>query len=224
MKTSKGLLCAAAAAALALGAWATSSARAAVMINEVDYDQPSFDTAEFIELAGNAGTNLSGWSLELVNGATDTVYSTIALPNFTIPNDTGDGWGFFVLGRPSVANNDMDLGADGSVQNGAPDGIRLLSPSSTVVQYMTYEGTMTGSTDDVPAGTSDDGVAVDGGLSKIGTGMAPGDFTWAAQTITPGAINTGQTLVPEPASAGAVLTVGLGALLRRRRRDRRRRD
>src|ERR671928_182837 len=43
---------------------------AGLVINEIDYDQPGTDTAEFIELKNNGanGVNLDPYSLVLVNG------------------------------------------------------------------------------------------------------------------------------------------------------------
>ncbi|MGZ8869334.1 MAG: endonuclease, partial [Thermoanaerobaculia bacterium] len=40
----------------------------AVFINEFHYDNTGGDTGEFIEIAGPAGTNLTGYVIELYNG------------------------------------------------------------------------------------------------------------------------------------------------------------
>ena len=53
-----------------------------VFINEIHYDNDGVDVGEAIEIAGPAGTNLSGWTLVLYNGATGAVYDTIILTNF----------------------------------------------------------------------------------------------------------------------------------------------
>ena len=52
-----------------------------LVINEIDYDQPSTDTAEFIEIRNNGSSpvDLAGWTLELVNGNGGSVYNTIDL-------------------------------------------------------------------------------------------------------------------------------------------------
>jgi hypothetical protein len=42
---------------------------ATVFINEFHYDNTGGDTGEFIEIAGPAGTDLTGWSIVLYNGA-----------------------------------------------------------------------------------------------------------------------------------------------------------
>lgn len=60
-----------------------------IVINEVDYDQPGTDTAEFIELknVGTSSIDLTGWNLQLVNGAVTTspaIYTTLALAPVTL--------------------------------------------------------------------------------------------------------------------------------------------
>src|SRR5262245_52167181 len=56
-----------------------------VFINEIHYDNVGTDTAEAIEIAGPAGTDLSGWTLVLYNGANGLVYHIRAL-NGVIPD------------------------------------------------------------------------------------------------------------------------------------------
>src|SRR5918994_4684073 len=74
-------------AALALPA-AAPAASSTLVINEIDYDQPGGDTAEFVELKNvSAGTiELDPYSLELVNGngGGASVYRTINLPAFQL--------------------------------------------------------------------------------------------------------------------------------------------
>ena len=60
-----------------------------VWINEFHYDNSSTDTGEFVEVAGNAGTSLSGWTVLGYNGNGGGVYSTVNL-NGTLPDqDSG---------------------------------------------------------------------------------------------------------------------------------------
>ena len=50
-----------------------------VFINEIHYDNDSTDANEAIEIAGPAGTDLSGWTLVLYNGANRQSYNVRAL-------------------------------------------------------------------------------------------------------------------------------------------------
>jgi hypothetical protein len=45
-----------------------------VFVNEIHYDNTGTDSGEAIEIAGPVGTDLSGWSLVLYNGASGASY------------------------------------------------------------------------------------------------------------------------------------------------------
>lgn len=47
-----------------------------VFINEFHYDNDGTDTGEAIEIAGSAGTDLTGWDLVLYSSLDGTVYDT----------------------------------------------------------------------------------------------------------------------------------------------------
>ena len=107
-----------------------------IFINEIHYDNTGTDTREAIEIAGPAGTNLTGWSIVRYNAANDQVYTTPAANpagsdtlSGTIP-DLGGGYGV-------VTVNYLSNG----LQNGSPDGIALIDSASHVVQFLSYEGT-----------------------------------------------------------------------------------
>ena len=51
-------------------------ATAQVFINEIHYDNSGTDTGEAIEVAGPAGTDLTGWTIVLYNGSTGAVYGS----------------------------------------------------------------------------------------------------------------------------------------------------
>ena len=82
---------------LILAASAAIPAQAAVVINEVDYDQPGTDSTEYIELHNNGSSvvSLSGYTIQLVNGASGgaAVYLTMTLP----AGDTIAPGGFYVI-------------------------------------------------------------------------------------------------------------------------------
>jgi uncharacterized protein len=98
---------------------------AEVFINEIHYDTAGADVGEFIEIAGPAGTDLTGWSLVLYNGNGGVTYATIPLSG-VIPNQD-DGFGTRAFLTPGI-------------QNGAPDGVALVGPAGQVVQFLSYEG------------------------------------------------------------------------------------
>lgn len=121
------------------------SLSAQIYINEVDYDQPGTDDAEFIELVGPDGASLDGYAIVLVNGFNGTVYDSLDLTGRVIPNDNINGYGFFVVGAATVPNVDS-IPPSWTIQNGSPDGI-LLKLNGVVVDGFSYEGEITNNPD-----------------------------------------------------------------------------
>ncbi len=96
-----------------------------VKINEVDADQTSTDTMEFIELLSqNANQSLDGYIVVLYNGNGDTSYTTVDLNGFST-----DSNGFLIIGSDAVPGVDIPLGADNTIQNGA-DAIAIYQDSA----------------------------------------------------------------------------------------------
>ncbi|MCA9051256.1 MAG: hypothetical protein KDA89_21110, partial [Planctomycetaceae bacterium] len=154
-------------------------------INEIHYDNSGADTGEAVEIAGAAGTDLTGWTLVFYNGADGTLYRTENLSETLA--DLGSGFGVSVVNLPT----------DG-IQNGAPDGIALVNDLGEVIEFLSYEGSFT-AVDGPAAGmmSADIGVAESGttpvGFSLQRTGSGP-NYTWATEAAnTFGAINTGQS-------------------------------
>ena len=114
-----------------------------LVINEIDYDQPSVDSAEFIELynAGSSAVNLGDYTLTLMNGNNNTLYDSIALPSQSL--NPGD---YFVIcsGYGKTPNCDMvktNAPATGWIQNGSPDAVGLRENSSgNLIDAVSYEG------------------------------------------------------------------------------------
>jgi endonuclease I/chitodextrinase len=160
-------------------------------INEFHYDNTSTDAGEFFEIAGVAGTNLSGWTLIGYNGNGGTIYDTIFL-NGTL-SDQQAGFGtlsFNMLG----------------MQNGAPDGLALVDETGTLLEFISYEGVVN-AIEGVAAGMSSTDIGVfessatplGSSLQLAGTGAEAADFVWQVpQPHTSGAVNTGQTFVGIP--------------------------
>lgn len=181
--------------AAALGLLAQAAAAQSVFINEIHYDNSGTDTGEAIEIAGPAGTGLSGCSIVLYNGSNREVYGTTPLSG--VIADQQGGFGTVVV---NYATN--------GIQNGAPDGVALVGASDAVIQFLSYEGAFV-TADGAASGqaSSDIGVAESSGtaagdsLQLGGSGAVAGDFTWSgAAPATFGAVNTGQAFAGPPAA------------------------
>ncbi len=156
-----------------------------VWINEIHYDNSGADADEAVEIAGEAGTDLTGWSLLLYNGNNGTVYDSIALSG-TLTDQT-DGFGFNTI-FPSA------------VQNGAPDGMALVDNNGLVIQFLSYEGTFDATEGAANGMTSEDigvsqsSAALGFSMQLTGTGSSYADFTWDANLAsTYDAVNEGQS-------------------------------
>ena len=162
-------------------------------INEIHYDNTGKDTGEAIEIAGLAGTDLFGWALALYNGRNGTLYRTKLL-NGIIP-DQANGFGTIAFSFPR------------SIQNGSPDGIALVA-NGQVVQFLSYEGTLTAVGGPADSMTSTDirvaesnSTPVEFSLQLKGTGTAPSDFFWSIPTPSSfGAPNAEQVFGTDAAS------------------------
>ncbi len=173
-------------------AWAVPGSSSPVFINEFHYDNTGTDVNEFIEIAGPAGTDLSSFSLVLYNGSGGASYDTRTLSG-TIPNQD-DGFG--TVSVPYGSN---------VIQNGSPDGIALVQ-GSTVIQFLSYEGTFAATNGPANGQTSTDVVVSETGsetagqsLQRKGNGNTSGQFTFAPpEDDTPGAVNTGQDFTAAP--------------------------
>ncbi len=156
-------------------------------VNEFHYDNASTDREEGVEIAGAAGTDLSGWTLVAYNGSNGTTYKTVELSGVITDQQGGFGTLNFAIS---------------GLQNGSPDGFALVSNAGNIVQFLSYEGTVT-ATNGVAAGMSSTDVGVRESsstplgysLQLAGEGTQYSDFTWQSVAAnTTGAVNNGQTL------------------------------
>lgn len=173
-------------------------------INEIHYDNVGTDTDEFIEVVieNAASYNLADFTVTLYNGNGGATYGTpLNLSAFT-PGSIIDNFSFFSYTYTGTNN----------IQNGAPDGVTLSYQSILINgQFLSYEGSFVAAGGVANGITSTDiGVSETGSepvgqsLQLGGSGMSYAAFSWqAAQTATPGAINTGQAFsapLPEPSN------------------------
>lgn len=188
--TARRLLC----AAIALAPLAAS---AEVFINEIHYDNTGSDTGERIEVVATAGESLGTYRIYLYNGATPsaaTYYDNDLLPA-----------GSSVTCGGSVRIATLSYAANG-IQNGAPDAIALVNGGGQLVQFLSYEGTVTGSNGPAAGRTStnlpvaEDESPSNTSLQLGGSGNSYANFTWrASATQTFGACNNAQTFpAPNP--------------------------
>lgn len=131
------------------------------VINEVDYDQPGTDTAEFIEIfnPGVTDLDLTDLAVVLFNGQDKRQYRRVDLA--TANGGKLPGGKYLVIGVATIA-----VGADGirftpptsvwpasdAIQNGAPDGLALINTRTfEVLDRLSYEGSMVDAiTTDIP--------------------------------------------------------------------------
>lgn len=169
-----------------LGDGTTPAPPVALWINEIHYDNAGADRNEGVEVAGTAGLDLAGYTLVAYNGSDGAPYATVALSGTVDDEAAGIGAVWFDLT---------------GLQNGSPDGLALVDPAGAVVQFLSYEGTLTATSGPAAGLTSEDiGVAETSGTAKndalqlAGTGTAYRDFAWAApDRHTRGSVNRSQT-------------------------------
>ena len=143
-------------------------------VSELHYDNAGADAGEAFEVAGVAGTDLTGWSIVLYNGSGGITYGTAIALAGTIPSDCRARGGL-VFSAPGL-------------QNGAPDGFALVDAAGTVVEFLSYEGVITATN-----GPANGTTSTDIGVSQAGTEAAgrtlqrdsangawhgPADSTW----------------------------------------------
>jgi len=169
--------------------WGQSTSDA--WVNEIHYDNNGSDTGEGVEIVIRdiATYPLENWSVELYNGSNSTKYGTI---NFTTPTSQESRNGFTIAWKTK-----------NGIQNGAPDGLALVYNSSTLVQFLSYEGQIT-ATDGTANGETSTNIGVNESgstpsghsLQLSGSGSIYSDFSWqSAGANTAGSINTSQTIL-----------------------------
>lgn len=171
-----------------------------VFINEIHYDNNGTDEDEFIELAGLAGVNLQGWSLSLYNGSSGGEYGAVYTFSNLLLADTIDGFGFASVYLSGI-------------QNGMSDGIVLADAQQNIIQFLSYEGTLTANSGIAKGLTSIDigvnesnATPLGYSLQLTGQGSEYQDFTWSnAQLNTFSSANVAQRFIA-PISTGSLGT------------------
>lgn len=176
-----------------------TQAHAALIINEVDYDQPGSDAGEFIELfnSGSGDLLLDGFTLDLINGTTGSAYNSFDLTGLTL-----NAGAYLVLcdGGSTVANCNFEIGPNtGWLQNGGStngDAVALYS-DGLLIDSMVYEAVGLNLVPFAEGGTSagDDSNSVIMSLSRLPNGIDTDNngLDFASGCITPGTANSSGT-------------------------------
>lgn len=183
---------------------APAPAGGVVWINEIDYDGIGTpDSNEFFEIAGEAGTDLSVYSVVFYNGNGGAAYFTTNLTG--VIDDEGCGFGaveFYFSGNDRI-------------QNGSPDGIALVSNGVSVLEFLSYEGSFNavGGPADGLASTDigvEDNNADEISVQLAGSGVAAVDFAWETNALSPGSLNLNQVI--DPCTGGSNVPPVLAAI------------
>jgi predicted extracellular nuclease/endonuclease I len=155
-------------------------------INELHYDNSGSDTGEAVEIAGLAGTDLTGLSIVLYNGNGGSSYNTQVLTGVIPDQQNGFGTVSFAFS---------------SIQNGDPDGVALIGADGSVIQFLSYEGAFSATNGPANGVMSQDigvseasSAAIGTSLQLTGAGFVADDFVWVGSSADSfGRVNTGQS-------------------------------
>ena len=160
-------------------------------INEFHYDDDGTDDGEFVEIAieSSFSEDLSDFKIILYNGNGGASYKTETGNDLTVGNISG-GFTFYTWSVPQASG----------IQNGN-DGIAL-SYEGTLLEFISYEGTLTATNGDAIGITSTDvGVSESStgaagiSIQRIGScsGICPNGLIWTGPTTeSPGSVNASQ--------------------------------
>jgi hypothetical protein len=167
---------------------------AQLVINEVDYDQPGTDTAEFIEIKniGTAAFPLQDLAVVFVNGAGGTAATYLTITSPTWPSLPPGGY-FVICANPATANcGHVATPATNLIQNGVPDAIALVNTQTDeVLDMLSYGGDVIGYTEGTGTTAVDVNAVDDRSLNRWpdGTDTNTNNADFRLGCSTPGATN-----------------------------------
>ncbi len=136
-------------------------------INEFHYDNAGGDVGEFIEVRVEAEGDVSALTLELYNGSNSAVYNTLSVADGAKTSDAD--FDYYVLNLPA-----------NGLQNGSPDGLAL-SNAGNLVEFLSYEGSLTGVGGAADGVTSEDIGQFEAGDTEVGFSLQRNeDGSWRA--------------------------------------------
>lgn len=156
-----------------------------LVINEIVYDTSGADVGCFIEILGPPGLDLTGYTLDAINGSDGKPTTVASLAGHTIGAS-----GYFVLAQDATvsvaAGSNKLIKAVADLQNG-PDSV-VLKSGGAIVDALGYGSFAAGQ---FFAGEKVSATATSGSLCRIPSGKDSGDNSadFAACAPTPGASN-----------------------------------
>jgi len=195
------------------------TASAQLVINELDYDQPSTDVAEFLEIknVGNAPFDLQNLTVLMVNGSnggaviyqniTSTAWPTLA------PGDY-----FVICGNAANTPNCDHVGpaATNLIQNGVPDAIALVNNATNdTMDVLSYGGAVPGYSEGSPTTALDVNMVEGRSLSRWpdGADTDDNDTDFRLGCSTPGEANNVDPVNCDIPSVISELPVSTGFLV-----------
>lgn len=160
-----------------------------IFINEINYKAPASEKG--LELAGDAGTNLSGWKLAFY-GADGVQTGTQNLAGIVpdLQNSKGAIW----------------IEIDQAMPPATGGGVVVIRPSQQVQQFLSFGGLVTplvaqgGAAAGKTAEYIGSQLDADNSLQLTGSGLTYVDFVWGIpQGSTPFEVNTNQSFLPNVA-------------------------
>ncbi len=157
-------------------------------INEIHYDNLGVDTLEFVEILLPAGHDPAEYRLWLYDGVSALPYDSASVGNWA----AGD----------STALYKLFTWFPQAIQNG-PDAVAL-SHLDTLIQFISYEGTITAAGGvaigkiSVQIGVREGGDPPGVSAGLTGAGSSGPHFWWTLNAASPGTLNPGQQFTFDP--------------------------
>lgn len=183
-----------------------------VFISEFHYDNDAGDTGEFVEIYVSTLIDIADVRVDFYNGNDNEIYDSVI----------GSSMGAFTPGSlVTLPDGDFRVfSADvPGIQNGSPDGLSV-GVSGTLVEFISYEGTLTAVGGIADGVTSTDIGVAQSGSTPIGSSLTRTDAGWIVSDgeNTQGLANPDLTFNPIPEPSVTFLGgLGLFLLLCRRR-------
>ncbi|WP_261385115.1 ExeM/NucH family extracellular endonuclease [Vannielia litorea] len=150
---------------------------AAPRINEFHYDNAGTDEGEFVEIRLAAGTDPADYVVHLVEGNDGGIDFSLALTDASVTVSSDGTYDYYVV-TPNFLEN-------------GPDGVALEGPGGSLVDFVSYEGTITGTEGVVTGATSTDVGVAEGSGTPVGDSLQLNDAGdgWFAGVNTAGTAN-----------------------------------